>query len=95
MNILQIILGFYTHKMSNILYVIEKHEIRKAAETYLMKHYPGARSQLTVRLLKESIIYMEGFAKAMDYFAQDPIIVNDMRNLLLSEGVEFIVKKIQ
>jgi hypothetical protein len=80
--------------MSNVLYVVEKHEMRKAADDYLMKHYPGTRSQLTSRLLKESLLYVEGFAKAIDYFAQDPIIVSDMRNLLISEGVDFIVKKI-
>lgn len=86
--------GHYIHNMIKELYNIQKHEIRNAADLRLITHYPGARANLTNKLIKETLIYLQGYAKAIDYFAQDPIVIDEMRSLLISEGVDYIVGQI-
>ena len=73
------------------IYDVAKHELRDATDRYLQRNYPERRSLLTKRLLKETLIYLRGYARAIDYFTSDPIIIEDMKKLLLAEGIEYIV----
>lgn len=77
-----------------ILYEVRKHELRDAADRHFQKNFPHLRSEVTQRLLRETLIFIQGYAKAIDNFAQDPILVDEMRGLLISEGIEYIVAQV-
>lgn len=77
------------------LYKVERHELRGAADQWLIHNRPEVRSKLTKRLLAETLIYLRGYAKAMNYFARDPIIIDEMRDLMIGEGIEYIDSNIE
>lgn len=76
------------------LYKIEKHELKQAADQWLIHNRPGARARLTRRLLAETLIYLQGYAKAINYFAQAPIVIDEMKELMITEGIEYIDRNI-
>ena len=72
------------------IYQIEKNKFKTRADRWFRQNCPSERSRLTSRLISETIIYMKGYGKAMQNYVDEPIIIDDMNEFLIQDGLEYI-----
>ena len=76
------------------LYYISKKELQVAAHIHVLEHCSHLQHKVTKKLIAETLIFLEGFSRAINFSVESPVIVRDMKDLLLEEGLIYIQKTI-
>lgn len=81
--------------MEEPIFKIIKTELKTEVNQLLLQYSPELYGQLDSPLLKETLVYIEGYCKCLNSFVEHPYNRKEVRALILSEATSFILKRLK
>jgi len=77
----------------NVL-IIQKSQLKAYVRREMLKR-PGLMSHVTNRSVLEALIFIKGYASAIEKDIMLPVIKAEVQQLLLEQGLKYIIQKIE
>ena len=75
--------------------VIRKSQLKSYVHSQLVNGYPELMTRVTNRLMLETLIFIKGYASAIEPDIMLPIIKEEVQQLLLEQGFKYIISQIE
>lgn len=73
---------------------IQKNTFTKRLRKYFNLHHSACVTHLTSSLLKEAIVFTDGFLACIKIVGEDPIREEELENVIFEQTVNYIIQKI-
>lgn len=76
-------------------YSYNKRDLKRSVQLNLAKFDPDLRSKLTNKIMADGFIFIDGFMVCLNFFIEEPVSLKDIDDLVLSELLTFLRKRLK